>query len=205
VQVEQPRPGGKGKTKLVSQPVQQWLRWTHEATVINVERMADGRDYVLTFETGQIGVILRPLSSLVNTWDVFVGYLPPASIEPPGLEAMIDRKSILPPSADVEFGLPAEEVEEQVSEEQLERIRAERAAALRRVELWASLTPRQRQVVALICQGMSVREVATRLDTSTGNIRSHLSRAMGKFGVHAQPDLCHALSGLDVSLWVDSP
>jgi DNA-binding CsgD family transcriptional regulator len=50
---------------------------------------------------------------------------------------------------------------------------------------------------------MSVREVATQLDTSVSNIRSHLSRAMGKFSVHSQNELCGVLSGLDMSLWVD--
>jgi DNA-binding CsgD family transcriptional regulator len=137
---------------------------------------------VITFETGQIGVILRPLSSLINTWDVFVGYLPPASFEPPGLNEMIDRDSILPltpPSADVEFGLPAGE--EEITEEHLAAIQALRAAEMALLECWGSLTPRQRQVVALLCQGMSTREIATRLDTSMGNIRKHIGQALVKF------------------------
>ncbi len=225
VQVARPVPGKK-KVKMVNQPVSQFLRWTHEATVISVERMADGRDYVLTFETGQIGVILRPLSHLVNSWDVFVGYVPPAPFEPPGLDKMIDRASILPtlpkpaplpvpmPSPgpgvafglageeELAFGLPSEGLDAE-SEEQLLVTQAERARTLEALALWEALTPRQRQVVALICQGGTTRAVATRLDTSTSNIRSHLSRVMRKFGVHSREALCQALGDLDFSLWLD--
>ncbi len=228
VQVARPVPGKK-KVKLVNQPVNQYLRWTHEATVISVERMGDGRDYVLTFETGQIGVILRPLSHLVNSWDVFVGYVPPAPFEPPGLDKMIDRASILPtlpkpaplpirPSApeaagpgvafglageeELAFALPFEAVEDD-SEQKLAVKQAERAAALEVLTQWGALTPRQRQVVALICQGGTTRSVATKLDTSTSNIRSHLSKAMSKFGVRSREALCQALGDLDFSLWLE--
>jgi DNA-binding CsgD family transcriptional regulator len=204
IQVPKAIPGGGKKIKLVNQPVQQWLRWTHEATVISVERMGDGRDYVLTFETGQIGVILRPLSSLVNSWDVFVGYAPPAPFEPPGIDRMIDRASILPPTAispEVEFGLTPEE--EVITEEQVALAQQQYAARQTLLQHWQSLTPRQRQVVALVCQGNSTRQVATRLDTSTSTIRSHLSRAMHKFSVHSQIALCRAVAGLDFSLWLE--
>jgi DNA-binding CsgD family transcriptional regulator len=229
IQVAKAVPGNKKKVKTVNQPVSQWLRWTHEATVISVERMGDGRDYVLTFETGQIGVILRPLSHLVNSWDVFVGYVPPAPFEPPGLDKMIDRASILPtlpkaappavhplaagaPGPGVAFGLPGEdelafgqpfEAEEKVTEEQLASTRAERAATLDALARWGALTPRQRQVVALICQEGTTRQVATKLDTSVSNVRSHLSNAMGRLGVHNRDALCEALGQLDFSMWLE--
>ncbi len=226
VQVARPVPGKK-KVKMVNQPVSQYLRWTHEATVISVERMADGRDYVLTFETGQIGVILRPLSHLVNSWDVFVGYVPPAPFEPPGLDKMIDRASILPTlpkpaplpvsmptpgpgvafglagEEELAFGLPSEGLDAE-SEEQLLVTQAERAKNLEALALWEALTPRQRQVVALICQGGTTRSVATKLDTSTSNIRSHLSKAMSKIGVRSREALCLTLGDLDFSLWLEN-
>ena len=59
--------------------------------------MADGRDYVLTFETGQIGLNLRPLSRLLNVWDIFVGYVPAAPAEPPQVSEMLDHAKLLPP------------------------------------------------------------------------------------------------------------
>ena len=42
----------------------EYLRWKHEATVVEVVERIDGQKYVLTFETGQIGVVLRRLSDL---------------------------------------------------------------------------------------------------------------------------------------------
>jgi DNA-binding CsgD family transcriptional regulator len=204
IQVPRALPGGGGKTKLMSQPVQQWLRWTHEATVISVERMADGRDYVLTFETGQIGVILRPLSSLINTWDVFVGFVPPGAAEPTNLDTMLERSKILPPrppvvKPGVSFDIPP--AEEEISPEDVERLQAQRRLRLELVQRWQALTPRQRQVVALLCQGLSTREIATRLDTSTSTIRSHLSAARHKFDLHSREVLCQALSVTSLGLW----
>ncbi len=75
--------------------VQNYLRWTHEATVIEVADLLDGK-YVLTFETGQIGVVLRRLSDLVGNPKVFVGFIPKADTEPEELAEMLDPQKILP-------------------------------------------------------------------------------------------------------------
>ena len=75
--------------------VKQYLRWTHEATVVGVEEMVDGK-YMLTFETGQIGVVLRRLSDLVGNRNVFVGFIPKADQEPDNLAEMLDRAKLLP-------------------------------------------------------------------------------------------------------------
>jgi hypothetical protein len=83
------------KEKLVrGESITEWLRWTHEATVIDVIELSSGT-YVLTFETGKIGVNLRPLTRLVNSWDVMVGYTPPSSIPEAKLAGMLSRKKIL--------------------------------------------------------------------------------------------------------------
>ncbi len=75
--------------------VQNFLRWTHEATVIEVVEMLDGK-FVLTFETGQIGVVLRRLSDLVGNPKVFVGFIPKSETEPEELAEMLDAQKILP-------------------------------------------------------------------------------------------------------------
>jgi hypothetical protein len=75
--------------------VKQYLRWTHEATVIGVADMVEGK-FVLTFETGQIGVVLRRLSDLAGNRNVFVGYIPRADQEPENLAEMLDRAKLLP-------------------------------------------------------------------------------------------------------------
>jgi hypothetical protein len=53
----------------------EYLRWRHEATVVDVVEMIDGWN-VLTFETGNIGLIRRPLNTLRRSPMVFVGYVP---------------------------------------------------------------------------------------------------------------------------------
>ncbi|MGW8225739.1 MAG: LuxR C-terminal-related transcriptional regulator [Anaerolineales bacterium] len=194
------------KVKTVKGPViKEWLRWTHEATVVGVVEMTDG-NYVMTFETGQIGVNLRPLSQILNRWDIFVGYIPEAAADPARLEGMLDVKKILPPplpQVEVEaqpaisFGLPMVEEPEIFEERTDEKVRAGSPGGKDIFQLWQSLTRREKQVIALICQGYTTREVATRLDTSTSNINSHVSNAMGKFGVKHRESLCAWLADWD--------
>ncbi len=74
--------------------VKNYLRWTHEAIVVGVEQLLDGK-YVLTFETGQIGLVLRRLSDLAGNPKVFVGYIPPSADEPDNLDLMLDPARIL--------------------------------------------------------------------------------------------------------------
>jgi DNA-binding CsgD family transcriptional regulator len=192
------------KVKTVKGPViKEWLRWTHEATVVEVVEMADGK-YVMTFETGQIGVNLRPLSQILNQWDIFVGFIPEADMDLAKLAGMLDRDKILPPVK------PKEEVEPQpaiafglaLEAEPVERVGLDEEGLISGKEIirrWQSLTRREKQVVALICQGSSTREAATRLDTATSTINSHVSNAMGKFGVNYRESLCAWLADWDFS------
>jgi hypothetical protein len=74
--------------------VQNYLRWTHEATVIGVVEMLEGK-FVLTFETGQIGVVQRRLTDLVGNPKVFVGFIPASQADPDELADMLDPQKIL--------------------------------------------------------------------------------------------------------------
>jgi DNA-binding NarL/FixJ family response regulator len=49
-----------------------------------------------------------------------------------------------------------------------------------RTSLLAELTDREREVVALVGNGLSNQEIATRLFISPATARTHVSRAMGK-------------------------
>ena len=136
------QPGGK--TKMVPQPVQEWLRWTHEAVVVEVARFADGRDYVLTFETGQIGLNLRPLGQLVGRWDVYVGYVPDGTPDPAKVNEMLDRSHIIlprpAPVTSLEVGGTLAGAVQEPNEEDVERLLDWRQATQERLELWQSLT-----------------------------------------------------------------
>ena len=198
-------PGKKNKfkEKTVRGPLmRQWLRWTHEAIVVEVADMARGT-FVLTFETGKIGLNRRSLRRMTNHWDIYIGYVPPAEIDPTNLNKMLDRRTILPEMEELPFAFEFTfEAEEQVVPEPdkvLSDVQAERQATMDTLQKWESLTLRQKQVVALVVQGCTTREIATRLDTSTGNIRSHISRAMGKFGLHRREQFQSVLGGWDFS------
>jgi len=185
----------KSKIKMVKGPViKEWLRWTHEATVVEVAEMASGT-YVLTFETGQIGLNLRPLSRLLNQWDIFVGYIPPADVDPKNLDSMLDRQRLAPvkPSVAVEapvaFAMPMG----------LSQTQDEGLSVQEIIHRWRALTRRQKQVVALYCQGNTVRQIATRLDTSTSTINTHLRNATQTFGTQSRDEMCAVLADWDFS------
>jgi DNA-binding CsgD family transcriptional regulator len=155
--------------------------------------MADGA-FVITFETGQIGVNLRPLGQIINEWDICVGYMPPNPVPPPALESMLDLKRFLqlkpaqqgtPPPA-VSFGL-AEQIEPVVEPWSLQDI----------INRWQMLTHRQKQTVALFCQGNATRQIADRLGVAASTARSHLSRAFHRFGLNSRDDLFAVLADWD--------
>ena len=50
----------------------------------------------------------------------------------------------------------------------------------RDVRALAMLTPRERQVMQLICEGLSNKEIARRLSISEGTIKVHLHHICGK-------------------------
>jgi DNA-binding CsgD family transcriptional regulator len=189
-----PVPGNKkGKTKMVPTNLTEWLRWTHEAIVVEVAEMIDGW-YVLTFETGQIGLNRRPLNWLANTWDVYVGYMPEGRVDRQKLDEMLDWKEIVPglkiPTVPL---VPAQPFDIMGAPQDMF------FAGVR--ERWETLTPRQKQVVAHFCAGLSVREIATLLDTSTSTIYTHISNAVKKLELGERAELCPALAGVDLTPW----
>ena len=46
------------------------------------------------------------------------------------------------------------------------------------------LSPREREVVGLLAEGLSEKEVATRLDIATSTVNTHLQHLMQKLGLH---------------------
>lgn len=58
--------------------------------------------------------------------------------------------------------------------------------AYRSARLRSLLTPRQREVLALVAQGHTNREIARRLDISPGTVRVHLEHAYPKLGVRSR-------------------
>jgi DNA-binding NarL/FixJ family response regulator len=61
--------------------------------------------------------------------------------------------------------------------------RRERAERSRRLD---SLTPREREILALMAEGMDNREVAARLSVSYATVRSHVRHLLGKLGARSK-------------------
>jgi len=61
--------------------------------------------------------------------------------------------------------------------------------ALRRAEERSPLSDREREIVALIGEGLSNRAVAARLSLSVRTIEGHMYRAMGKTGTASRDEL----------------
>ena len=64
------------------------------------------------------------------------------------------------------------------------------------------LTPRQRDVVALVAEGLSNAEVADRLDVTVKAVEKHVSAALRRSGARSRLDLAHAWASGSVELVV---
>lgn len=64
------------------------------------------------------------------------------------------------------------------------RVRAQRQAE--RTRMLDSLTPRERQILGLMAEGMDNREVADRLGVSYATVRSHVRHLLGKLGARSK-------------------
>ncbi|MGN6189692.1 MAG: helix-turn-helix domain-containing protein [Conexibacter sp.] len=53
----------------------------------------------------------------------------------------------------------------------------------------AGLTTREREVALLAAAGLSDRAIATELDITLRTAQTHLSRALGKLGIHRRTEL----------------
>ncbi|MFI6244350.1 LuxR C-terminal-related transcriptional regulator [Micromonospora sp. NPDC050795] len=59
----------------------------------------------------------------------------------------------------------------------------------------AALTPRERQVLELLCQGLSVAAIACALKITDKTARNHIGRGFVKLGVHGRREALRLLNG----------
>lgn len=67
--------------------------------------------------------------------------------------------------------------------------------------IWHTLTPRERDVAALICLRYSTQQVAARLVISPETVKSHMRSILAKFGVPNRAELRRCLDNVDFSAW----
>jgi DNA-binding NarL/FixJ family response regulator len=69
---------------------------------------------------------------------------------------------------------------------------------------WETLTPRERQVTALICLGYKNSEIAYSLTISINTVRSHTRSILDKFGISSKAELRLVLAKWDFVTWLAS-
>jgi len=197
---EKAGPHGKSKTP----DLKEWLRWTHEAIVVGVFDLLNGPN-VITFETfPKTGINRTHILNKQNRWSEFIGYNPGAAFDPVkdslkirDFQEMLQRGNLLPAVAPAGDELSFD-ISPVPSEAPPLDIQGEAASAARDISaVWESLTSRQREVVALICQGYSNRDAATRLDTTLRTIQTHMKAAQEKFGVDSSEAVQALLANWD--------
>ncbi len=86
--------------------------------------------------------------------------------------------------------------DERRADELLRQCRGANVAALTTVESVVPLTAREREIVLLVADGMSTKEVAERLFLSARTVSNHLQNAYTKLGISKRSELAAALSRL---------
>jgi DNA-binding CsgD family transcriptional regulator len=66
---------------------------------------------------------------------------------------------------------------------------------------WESLTPREKEITALICLNYTTRQIATKLVISPETVKTHVEHILQKFGMTDRNTLRRALSGWDFDNW----
>ena len=77
----------------------------------------------------------------------------------------------------------------------------QRRSAEEKLKCWWQLTPREREVVALVCQGYTNRDIAAHLVISTNTVKTHVRNSLRKFGLSNRTELRVELADWDFSEW----
>ena len=83
----------------------------------------------------------------------------------------------------------------------LQQALEERRAQDRAHRCWNSLSPREKQVAALVCRGLTSRQVAARLVISPQTVKTHVRHILRKFSLPSRRELREQLAGWDLSPW----
>jgi DNA-binding NarL/FixJ family response regulator len=67
--------------------------------------------------------------------------------------------------------------------------------------IWDHLSPREQQVVALVCQGFTNRQIAAKLVVSVNTVRTHVRHVLYKFNAKSKRELQRELHHWDFSAW----
>ena len=84
----------------------------------------------------------------------------------------------------------------------LEQAVGDRQRMDRAYRSWDALSPRERQVTALVCEGLTGRQIAGRLVLSPDTVKTHVRHILRKFNISSRKELCRLLADWDLGPWV---
>jgi DNA-binding CsgD family transcriptional regulator len=68
---------------------------------------------------------------------------------------------------------------------------------------WENLTPREKEVTALVCLGYTNRQAAVHMSVTPETIKFHVHNILEKYGIKSRSQLQQLLSDWDFSSWKD--
>jgi len=71
----------------------------------------------------------------------------------------------------------------------------------KKLEYWRSLSPREQDIVALICLNYTNRQIADRLVISPETVKTHVANVLRKYAVSRRSDLRQYLDNWDFAAW----
>jgi DNA-binding CsgD family transcriptional regulator len=86
----------------------------------------------------------------------------------------------------------------------LEKAQAAAPDQAHRLVQWQTLTPREREVARLVCQGLSRRQAARQLNISPETVKTHLAHIRAKLEAGSLAELRGILAGCDF-VWAPEP
>jgi DNA-binding CsgD family transcriptional regulator len=81
---------------------------------------------------------------------------------------------------------------------------AHRERAEANLRRWESLSPREKQVTALVCLNLSNQQIAERLVVSPETVKTHVRNTLYKFNLRSKNELRLLLADWDFSAWAEA-
>jgi DNA-binding NarL/FixJ family response regulator len=116
------------------------------------------------------------------------------------LALYVDTLNAITQVAEHEHRAP-EEVANQILEDGLRSAARIQALNAELWQLWERLSPRERDVAALICLNYTTRQIAAKLHVRPTTIVTHARNIMTKFGIHDRNTLRMIFKDWDFSMW----
>jgi DNA-binding NarL/FixJ family response regulator len=101
-----------------------------------------------------------------------------------------------------ELALDQAREEEQVILDLLNQALCDRHRQSNTQQAWETLSQREKEVTALVCSGLTGRQIAAYLVLSPETIKTHVRHILHKFDLNSRQELRNQLSEWDFSRWL---